>query len=101
MIFAGFSIATKTYQDDGCVFATPFSSLSSSLPDEIHDALLLLAGLEPSIHWRGECGEPDKLISTKAALHSSICSSPRYVPIYKSLSCEYDGLRLRDLNHSK
>lgn len=71
------------------------SSLSSSLPD-VHDALLL-PGLEPSIHGRGECGEPDKLISTNAALHSSIWSSSRNEFMYKSLSCENDVRRLRDL----
>lgn len=62
----------------GCI---PKSSLNGGDddPDELHDALLL-PGLEPK--WRfhaagcGEFGEHDKLISTRAALHSSI-SSPR------------------------
>lgn len=75
--------------------ATP-SSLNSSLHD-VHEPLLLLAGLEPRIHGRGECGDPDRLISTNAALHSSICSSSRNPPIYISPSCVYDGRRLREL----
>lgn len=79
--------------------ATP-SSLNSSLHD-VHEPLLLLAGLEPRIHGRGECGDPDRLISTNAALHSSICSSSRNPPIYISPSCVYDGRRLRELQRTQ
>lgn len=44
---------------------------------EHHDALLLPPGLDPSrVGQCGECGEHDKLISTRAALHASIGSSP-------------------------
>lgn len=81
------------------------SSLSDDDSDEDHDEVLLPPGLVPSpfvlmvavaAHWWGECGEHDRLINTKAALHSFIWSSPLR-PRNISPSCEYDGRRLREL----
>lgn len=81
------------------------SSLSGGDEEPVLHEALLLPGDDPravSQPIRGECGEHDKLISTRAALHSSIGSSSLMLLKNKSRSsCVNDGRRLRDLELDK
>lgn len=64
---------------DVFICGAPPSSLNGGDDDpEHHDDALLPPGLDASrvvAYWRGDRGEQDRLIRTRAALHSSIRSS--------------------------